>query len=270
LRNRALRSAALNAVIGKRMATVLEGLGVSPDRMRVIPNWADGSLMRPVRPEENSLRRGWGLSNCVVVGYSGNLGRAHEAETMLEAIALIEAEGVVEAGSLPLVMGARLMLRPAPATPIAWLFIGGGAQFERLRAECGRRGYLNVHFQPYQPRAQLAESLSVPDVHLISLRPELEGLIVPSKYYGIAAAGRPAIFIGDPDGEIGRILAETGTGLTVAEGDGAGLARAVRTLAEDPRRAADMGRRARAHFETQYDVRFAVDAWDEAIRALRP
>lgn len=270
LRNRALRTAALNVVIGKRMATVLGRLGVSPDRVCVIPNWADGDLVRPVLPEENALRRGWALGNSVVVGYSGNLGRAHDAETMLAAIALTEAADVADAGSLPLAVGARLVPRAAAASPIAWLFVGGGAQFAKLRSMVEQRGHHSVHFQPYQPRARLAESLSVPDIHLISLRPELEGLIVPSKFYGIAAAGRPAIFIGDPNGEIGRILTETGTGLTVAESDGAGLARAVRTLAENPRRAAEMGRRARALFEARYDVRFAVEAWDEAIRALQP
>ena len=46
-------------------------------------------------------------------------------------------------------------------------------------------------------------SLNVPDVHLISLLPAMESLIVPSKCYGILAAGRPVLFIGDPEGEIG-------------------------------------------------------------------
>ena len=79
------------------------------------------------------------------------------------------------------------------------------------------------------------ESLGVADVHLISLRPELEGLIVPSKYYGIAAAGRPVIFIGAADGEIAQLLLSTGSGMVVAEGDGVGLARAVCAYAQDRR-----------------------------------
>jgi glycosyltransferase involved in cell wall biosynthesis len=120
-------------------------------------------------------------------------------------------------------------------------------------------------FQSYQPREALSESLSVPDVHLISLRPALEGLIVPSKYYGIAAAGRPAIFIGDPDGEIARILKESDTGIVVAEGDGPALMRAVRDLASNPERCEAMGRRARGLFEAKYDIAFAVEAWEEAI-----
>jgi colanic acid biosynthesis glycosyl transferase WcaI len=84
----------------------------------------------------------------------------------------------------------------------------------------------------------------------------------------IAAAGRPAIFIGDPDGEIGRIVSATGTGMIVAEGDGAALARAVVNLAGDPRAVDEMGQRARALFEAKYDLAFAVDAWDDAIRQL--
>jgi hypothetical protein len=53
---------------------------------------------------------------------------------------------------------------------------------------------------------------SVADVHLVSLNPKVEGLIVPTKFYGIAAAGRPTLFIGAPDGEIGRIINDTRCG----------------------------------------------------------
>jgi colanic acid biosynthesis glycosyl transferase WcaI len=176
---------------------------------------------------------------------SGNRGRAHDVGTILEAIALTEAAAAGDAGTLPLAVSARVVPRPASAAPITWLFVGGGAQFAKLKAENRRRGHLNVQLHSYQPRERLAESLSVPDVHLISLRPELEGLIVPSKYFGITAAGRPAIFIGDPEGEIGRILIKTATGFVAPEGDGVGLAQAVRRLAEDWRLREDMGRRAR-------------------------
>ena len=151
---------------------------------------------------------------------------------------------------------------------IRWLFVGGGAQFAKLKSTVERRENRNVVFRPYQPRERLSQSLSVPDVHLVTLRPELEGLIVPSKFYGIAAAGRPTIFIGDEDGEVARILRETGTGIVVAEGDGHALAQAIRELAGDPLRCEAMGRRARALFEANYDLSHAVEKWERAIRAL--
>src|SRR5262245_3258216 len=85
---------------------------------------------------------------------------------------------------------------------IVWLFIGGGALYRQFETEIRCRGLRSVQYQPYQPRDRLADSLSAADVHIVSLRPALEGLVVPSKFYGIAAAGRPTIFIGDKDGEI--------------------------------------------------------------------
>ena len=124
-------------------------------------------------------------------------------------------------------------------------------------------------FRPYQPRARLAESLSAADVHLVSLRPELEGLVVPSKIYGILAAGRPALFIGDDDGEIARLLAANGCGRTVATGDGAALAATVLALGRDPALVGHMGRRARAAFEAEFDKRAAVARWAELLVELR-
>jgi len=66
-------------------------------------------------------------------------------------------------------------------------------------------GLTNVSFQPYQPLDRLALSLTVPDLHLVTLKPELEGLIVPSKFYSVLAAGRPVLFVGDPESEIAAL-----------------------------------------------------------------
>ena len=144
---------------------------------------------------------------------------------------------------------------------IVWLFVGGGAGFEALRRETAQRHLSSVVFKPYQPRSNLAASLGLADVHLVSLRPELEGLVVPSKYYGIAAAGRPTIFIGAAEGEIGRALACSEAGLTVPQGDAAALAGAIMTLAKHPERRRHMGANARLAFERAFDKRLAVERW---------
>ena len=86
-------------------------------------------------------------------------------------------------------------------------------------------------------------------MHLISLKPNLEGLIVPSKYYGIAAAGRPVIFVGHPEGELARIIKDSKTGFVIRDGDGVGLSEAIQTLALNPKLAAEQGARARRLFE---------------------
>jgi colanic acid biosynthesis glycosyl transferase WcaI len=146
-----------------------------------------------------------------------------------------------------------------------WLFIGSGAQTERPKQLVRERGLRSFTFKPYQPREQLAQSLSVADVHLVSLRPALEGLIVPSKYYGIAAAGRPAIFVGDRTGEIAQILDLNGGGLSVDEGDPVALAAAITKLAHKPQEAQRLGRNARSYFEDHFDMECAIAKWQDVL-----
>jgi glycosyltransferase involved in cell wall biosynthesis len=250
LRNASLRAASMNVVLGEHMAERVQAAGVTRAAITIIPNWSDGREIRPVARSENALRKAWGLDGRFVVGYSGNLGRAHEYRTLIDAIALIEESA------------------PKDAEPVAWLFIGGGALFERFREEVAARGLTSVVFKPYQPRERLSESLSVADVHLVSLKPELEGLIVPSKFYGVAAVGRPTLFIGDTQGEIATVVARHDCGLSVAEGNSRALADALLALATDlPRREA-MGANARRAFETHYDKRVAFDAWRKVLSGV--
>jgi glycosyltransferase involved in cell wall biosynthesis len=103
---------------------------------------------------------------------------------------------------------------------------------------------------------------------VVTLQPALEGLVVPSKFYGVAAAGRPAIFIGDTDGEIAREIARAGCGFAFAPGDADGVARAIRRLRDEPDLRHAMGRAARAHFEAHHDRPHAMQRWEEVFAGL--
>ncbi len=249
LRNWSLRSAAMSVALGDRMAERLAALGVAPDRVSIIQNWADGVLIKPVVPKNNPLRHEWGLDGKFVVGYSGNLGRAHDYHTLLDAITRVES-----------------------ATPnsseIRWLFVGGGALHSAFAGELRARGLKSVLFKPYQPRHLLAQSLSAADVHLVHLKPELEGLIVPSKFYGIAAAGRPTIFVGDGDGEIARIIRRHDLGYVVNEGDGRELAARVLALTRDPALCREIGARARQACEKKFEQQIAIERWEALLAGL--
>jgi glycosyltransferase involved in cell wall biosynthesis len=238
LRDRSLRAAHANVVLGSGMQRYLLSRGIEEGKLRVIHNWSDGELIHPVGSGGNRLRREWGLDGSFVVGYSGNMGRVHEFETILGAVGTLKGD-------------ARLV----------FLFIGDGAQKSWLEEAVRRRGLSNIRFQPYQPSERLAESLSVPDVHLISLRPEVEGLVVPSKFYGITAAGRPAIFVGSEDGEIARVINESRCGIVVRAGDVEGLAAAIKQLKNDPVLRRGYGESARQTFEQQFNKRHALEAW---------
>lgn len=267
LRNRSLRGAALNVVVGELMARRLAASGLAAERIRLIPNWADGGALRPIAPACNGLRSAWRLEGAFVVGYSGNLGRAHDYQTLLQAIAALETRAA-EAGQrrVRAAGGPDARGTAGGATPqIKWLFIGGGTHYRAFAAEVRRRGLSSVEFCPYQPRERLSESLSAADVHLVSLRPCLEGLVVPSKFYGIAAVGRPAIFIGANNGEIARLIDRHDCGRSVAEGDGATLARIILELAADPVACRRMGENARRAFEAEFDKDIAVARWEALL-----
>jgi colanic acid biosynthesis glycosyl transferase WcaI len=193
----------------------------------VIPNWADGTVIRPIPHESNPLREELARGARFVVLYSGNIGRAHDVSTMVGA--------------------AR---RLADRTDIAWVFQGEGNK--RAELELGTRGLPNVRFAPYQPRERLAESLSAADVHLITLSPNVLGLLEPSKLYGVMAAGRPAIFVGPDRSEAARTIATERIGACLGNGDVEGLVAAITTRAGDHVRRTEEGVRARNAFDREF------------------
>src|SRR4029077_16379903 len=130
---------------------------------------------------------------------------------------------------------------------IIFLFIGSGHNLDKLANLVKSRGLAaSFRFIPYQERASLKYSLGVPDVHWLSLKPALEGLIVPSKFYGIAAAGKPTIAITAPDGEIANLVRINHCGRVVQPGDSEKLAATILELSTDPEQLTTMGRNARA------------------------
>jgi colanic acid biosynthesis glycosyl transferase WcaI len=253
IRNWSLRAAHTNVVVGEAMSAHLNKQGIAPDKIRVISNWADGTLIVPVAPARNETRQKWGLGDRFVVGYAGNLGRSHDVDTLIEAMTSLHERAI----------------RSPPdhvAQRIVFVFVGGGIQHAKLAQEISRRQLTNVQIHPYQPQECLAETLGVADVHLVSLNPKLEGLIVPSKFYGIAAAGRPGLFIGASDGEIARLIDKCGCGFTVSAGDGKALMNRILQLASDPELCARMGARAHATFEKHWDKAHAVEQWAEVLK----
>jgi glycosyltransferase involved in cell wall biosynthesis len=241
-RDASLSGAEANVALGGAMSARLQLLGVSAARVTTIHNWADDRAIAPLPHEHNPLRREWNLEDKFVVAYSGNLGRAHEFDTMLGA--------------------ARMLERRAE---IVFLLIGGGAQADAVRRYVAGHGLTNVTLRPYQPRERLAFSLGVGDLHLVSLLPALEGLIVPSKFYGIAAAGRPVAYVGDADGEIGRLVQRHDCGRSFAVGDSAGLAEFIMQLAADPGESARLGHNARVALEAGFSKAAALGRWEDLL-----
>lgn len=238
LRNHSLRQGRSNVVLGEVMAKRLRDEGIPSDQITIIENWADGEAIQPIHKDDNPLIKRWGLGGKFILGYSGNMGHVHEFKTMLDAADRLKA-----------------------ARDIVFVFIGEGVARHWLESETVRRRLTNVQFHPYQAADRLHWSLSVPDVHFVSLRPTLEGLIVPSKFYGIAAAGRPIINIGDPEGEIARILERERCGWSFCIGEVDALTACILRLSSGGPEVANAGVCARQAFDRKYTRPHALDSW---------
>lgn len=192
IRNWSLKTAHKNVVLDESMKVKIAAeLGASHS-IEIVHNWVVGDI-KPIPKQENFLIKDWGLGKKFVVGYSGNLGRAHDYKSMLAAIKFLKDD-----------------------KEIVFLFIGGGVGYNYIQEYVSSNGLNNVIFKPYQDINVLSYSLSAPDLHLISLEEELEGMIVPSKFYGILAAARPMLMIGGLSGALGKLIKSENIGEVVS------------------------------------------------------
>jgi colanic acid biosynthesis glycosyl transferase WcaI len=246
LRNATLREAAATVVVGDLMARKVEALGAPAGRIHVIANWCNDEDIRRVAPADNPLRQEWNLADKFVLGYSGNLGRAHEFATVLAA-------------------AERLRGEPR----VAFLMIGGGKRFAELSAAAQARGLAGAfRFLPYQARTLLSYSLGAADVHWVSLDPRLEGLMVPSKFYGIAAAAKPIVVIGDPNGELAQLVQRNDCGFAIAPGDSETLTATLRQLLKTPQTVSEMGARARHMLDAHFTRKQGLARWRRLLDQL--
>ena len=213
--------------LGECMKTRLVERGTDPVKVEVAENWADGRAIE-VRP------RGGDQSKLVVL-YSGNLGLAHDLET---------------------IEGSMSDLRHDPR--FEFVFVGSGGRRAELQRFVDAEGLTAVHLRPYVQRASLGESLAIGDIGLVTQKNEACGLVVPSKVYGLLAAGRPILFIGPAAATPARIVREFGCGWHVSCGDVAGLTQLLQRLADDPAQVREAGERAREALLQHFDLPLGV------------
>jgi colanic acid biosynthesis glycosyl transferase WcaI len=235
-----LRAADRVVVLGQDMRRRVVARGVREDRVAVIPNWSDTTAIRP-GPPSRELRAAWGTGDSFVVMYSGNLGLSQNLDQVIDAAELMAGE------------------------PVTFVLAGEGASKERLQKRAAEKGLTNVRFLPYAPKERLGESLGAADLHLVTLQAGLAGYIVPSKLYGILAAGRPYVAAVDADSEVAALTDAHGCGVRVAPDSPAELAAAIRRCAADPDGLVQMGQRARVLAEQEFDRVRAADRFRETL-----
>lgn len=232
--------------VGRCMKQRLVGRGLPQETIHVVPNWA--GAVNPMETAANPFRREHDLEGRFVVMYSGNLGLAHPFEAILEAATQLQSTN----------------------PGIVIVMVGGGPRLESVKRAASERSLDNVRFLPPQPAERLAQSLGAADLHLVSMRDELCGLVVPSKIYGVLAAGRPCVFLGPKESEAARLLEEFQCGAVINPADGAALSRCLVGWASDAERVREAGQRAReasAHFNTRRAAQALHEILLQAARA---
>lgn len=207
-------------VTGRCMAKHLTYEGVNPKQITMIPNWPDVELMQDSKkgrvsesffqpPEMNGARPFRDLlkeKQKFRVLYAGNIGLVHPINTILEAAEILAKE----------------------QDDIELVFVGDGERFDYIARQRSEKGLENIRLLPFQPANRLREVMESGDVHLISMKEEAAGLVVPSKLYTALAVGRPCIFIGPAQSEAAKVINDFHTGIIVSQGDPRALANAIK------------------------------------------
>ncbi len=229
-------------VLGRCMREyVMRHYDLPPEQVQVIPIGGDHEAIQPLSPRTR-FRAAHSL-NGFVVCYSGNFGRYHDFDTVLDA--------------------AKHLQTAEPTVQFA--LVGGGAQKEHIERRVREEQIGNVTLLPFVPKEDYSDLLASADVSLVTLEPGMEGLCVPSKFYSILASGRATIATVSAGSEVARVLAEAGCGLQVAQGDAAYLVRAVSHLLHHPAETARMGCNARAVLEEKYTNRHVAALYYQAM-----
>ncbi len=217
----ALRRASRVIVLGEDMRARIVGKGIDAQRVAIVRDGVDTAAHADTVPEldmevVNAIRSNFRF----VLLHAGNLGFYGAWDTLLVATRELEGDGA------------------------GLVFVGDGAERERLKAAASAT--TNVKFLSFFPSEKISSVLAAADVHIVTIKKGLEGVVVPSKIYGILAAGRPIIAVAPMQTDAATLGLRENFGIVADPDKPTELAAAIRALIADPARLAAMGAAARA------------------------
>jgi colanic acid biosynthesis glycosyl transferase WcaI len=195
--------------------------------------------------KNNEWSRAQGLDAAFVVMHSGNVGHAQDLDTLIRSATLLR-----------------------DLRDLRVVVIGTGARHAELVELATQLETDSVRFLEFQPRDRLPQTLAAADVHVVGLARGLAGYVVPSRLYGVLAAGRPVIAAAEAESETAQIVSEVGCGIVVPPGDPLRLAETIRACRDGEHDLAEMGRRGREYAESQADRSVAVARYRELLREV--
>lgn len=210
-------------------------------KISVIHSWANPHWIVPIAKKDNWFAHKYDLVDTFTVLYSGNMGRCHDMETIMEAVWHLRDQ------------------------PIRFVFIGSGAKCQACISKAQSLGLTNCLFLPYQEKRFLPYSLTACDLSLVSISPGMEGLVAPSKLYGILAAGRPVAVICEKHSYLRQMLNEANCGRAFLNGDSLSLANFILGLAADRKVAARMGIAGRHYLKANFTPEIIANQYSQIL-----
>jgi glycosyltransferase involved in cell wall biosynthesis len=237
LRDWSYRRAQSVVCISESMQAYFVGRDVSRKKLELIENWA---IQRTGSEQSAQQKRmHWGLpEDRLIISHFGNLGRGHDYRLVLSAANQLKGVG----------------------SPL-WLMVGGGHGYKELQKAAEADPQLGFQFQPYVALDELGSALMVPDLHWMSQPKTMDAFLFPSKFYGIIAAGKPVVLLGNPESQLGRIIREHHIGFVFGENDLNEFVHCLKTLQGDKRPLAQMAENARGLYNRAYQPVFQHQKW---------
>ncbi len=239
------RRAAHISVIADSFRENLLARNLSPERITLIPCWADADVVRPM-PRENAFRSQHTAGRSFLVLYAGNIGLTSSLEDVLSAAAQLKND-----------------------PDVGFLIVGEGVKKPSLEAFARANELQNVTFLPYQPRELLPEVMASADLSLVTLNSDSAQSSLPSKVFTIMASARAVLAITPPQSELARLVAEAGCGITVMPGQPRLLAEAIRHYKGHLTILKGMGQRGRIQLESKYSRVGCVSRYEQMLSAVQ-
>ena len=213
-----LKSCDRVVVIGRCMARQITLDGIDPTKITVIANWPDQELVNPKDFTNGFDQRVQDVEGAKApddlikdapkfrVLYAGNIGEAHPTESILDAAEILKDEH----------------------PEIEFIFVGEGKRFDQIAETRQKRGLENVRLLPFQPPSRLKQLMESGDLHLISMKEEAAGYIVPCKLYSALAVKRPCVLVGPQQSETAKVISDYKAGAVVPQENAKALAEEIK------------------------------------------
>lgn len=213
-----------------------------------INNWIDEKEICPSEqnhPKIVAFKEKYNLQDKFIIMYSGNIGLYYDLENIIKVIAKFkEREDVVFA------------------------FVGDGTVKKEIERYATENKLSNVTFIPYQDKADLVYSLNAADIHWVVNAKGIKGVSVPSKLYGVMAAGKPVIGVLDKGSEARLIVDECNCGLCMEPGNYDEIYNKIEFILNNTEIVKGLGKSGREYLEKNLTKDVSINKYKNTILSL--